>query len=170
MLGIVIAVSHRLGERDQPEIFERRMTVRSDFAPVGLGFDDRAEGGEIAVFIDRGFVPAFAWRADEARQHEPDAVILVHHHETLTRFERLLEQHRIRVPGDLGVLAISQSLDGTKFSGLQENQHVIGAWSVELVVTRIMNHDFGIPAHPRIEMVERRWIEGGSLRRAPKAG
>jgi len=109
--------------------------------------------------------PFLEWR----RQHEPDAVILVHHHEMLTRFERLLEQHRIRVPGDLGVLAISQSLDGTKFSGLQENQHVIGAWSVELVVTRIMNHDFGIPAHPRIEMVERRWIEGRSLRRAPKA-
>lgn len=66
--------SHRLGEREQPEIFERRVPMRSDFAPVGLGVGDRAEGGEIAVFIDRRFVPAFAWRADEARQTGPENI------------------------------------------------------------------------------------------------
>ena len=52
--------SHRLREREQPEILERRMPVRGGFASVGLGVDDRSEDGEIAVFIDRRFVPAFA--------------------------------------------------------------------------------------------------------------
>ena len=45
--------------------------MRGGFAPVSLGVDDRAEGGEIAVFIDRRFVPAFASRPDEARQDRP---------------------------------------------------------------------------------------------------
>ncbi|MGJ4940354.1 hypothetical protein ACQR1W_07240 [Bradyrhizobium sp. HKCCYLS1011] len=63
--------SHPLGEREQPEILERRVPMRGGFAPVSLGVDDRAESGEIAVFIDRGFVPAFALRADQARQDRP---------------------------------------------------------------------------------------------------
>jgi hypothetical protein len=45
--------SHRLDERERPEILERRVPMRGGFAPVSLGVDDRAEGGEIAVFIDR---------------------------------------------------------------------------------------------------------------------
>src|SRR5690242_3007363 len=72
--------SHRLGEREQPEILKRRVPMRGGFAPVSLGVDDRAEGGEIAVFIDRRFVPAFALRADEARQDRPGK----HPHERLT--------------------------------------------------------------------------------------
>lgn len=47
------------------------MATRGGFAPVDLGVDDLAEGGEIAVFIDRHFVPAFALRADQARQGRP---------------------------------------------------------------------------------------------------
>jgi hypothetical protein len=54
-----------------PEIRERGVPMRGDFAPVSLGVDDRAEGGEIIVSIDRRFVPAFALRADEARQDRP---------------------------------------------------------------------------------------------------
>ena len=43
----------------------------------------------------------------------------------------------------------------------------VGSWAVELLVSRIMNRDFGYPSHPRIEMVEMQWIEGKTLR--PKA-
>ena len=35
---------------------------------------------------------------------------------------------------------------------------------VELLAARITNRDLGIPANPRIEMVESRWIENRSLR------
>ena len=59
---------------------------------------------------------------------------------------------------------ISQILEGSSFSGLQENQRMMGAWAVELLVARLMNSDFGIPATPRIEMVESEWINGTTLR------
>ena len=96
------------------------------------------------------------------KRHRPDVIIFVHHYTLLKEFNAIVQQ--FRAPRDLGVLAISQFLGGTNFSGLQENQHLIGAASVELLVARIMNRDFGIPLHPRIEMVERRWIDGKSLR------
>jgi DNA-binding LacI/PurR family transcriptional regulator len=98
-------------------------------------------------------------------QHEPDVILFVHHYDMLADFNAILKARGIRVPRDVGVAVISQTLAGTDFAGLQENQHLIGAWSVELLVSRIMNRDFGIPSHPRIEMVERRWIDGKSLQR-----
>ena len=39
----------------------------------------------------------------------------------------------------------------------------MGAWAVELLADRIANRDLGVPANPRIEMVESEWIDGGSL-------
>lgn len=106
--------------------------------------------------------PLLGWLA----AHRPDVVIFVHEHDALAKFDALLRRNGIRMPKDLGVAAISQSLHDTDFSGFQENQLLIGAWCVELLVSRIMNRDFGIPSHPRIEMVERTWIDGNSLRPA----
>jgi LacI family transcriptional regulator len=54
-------------------------------------------------------------------------------------------------------------IEGSGFAGLQQNQHLIGAWAVELLAARIANRDLGIPAIPRIEMVESQWIDGPSL-------
>lgn len=104
--------------------------------------------------------PLMAWLTT----HRPDVVIFVHHYNMLADFSRVLKANRVRTPQDVGVIAISQTLEHTEFSGLQENQNLIGAWSVELAVSRIMNRDFGLPTHPRIEMVERRWIAGKTLR------
>lgn len=107
--------------------------------------------------------PLLAWMG----RHRPDVVIFVHHYDMLAEFGTILRRRDIRTPRDVGVAVISQNLEGTDFSGLQENQPLIGAWSVELLVSRIMNRDFGIPSHPRIEMIERRWITGKSLRKQP---
>jgi LacI family transcriptional regulator len=68
------------------------------------------------------------------------------------------------VPGGFGVAVLTHLLAGTGFSGMQQNQSLIGAWAVELLVSRIMHRDFGIPTTPHIEMVESRWIDGASLR------
>ncbi len=98
------------------------------------------------------------------RKHRPDVVILAHHYDVLRDFDRLLLRNGIRVPEDLGVAVVTQMITGTRFSGLQANQRLVGQWAVELLVARIMNADFGLPAHPRIEMVEMEWVEGKTLR------
>lgn len=104
--------------------------------------------------------PLIQW----TKQHQPDVLIFIHHHSLLPEFDRVLRRNGIRAPDDIGVAVISQILDQTTFSGMEANQHLIGAWAVELLVGRIANGDFGRPSHPRIEMVDCRWVDGNSLR------
>lgn len=100
------------------------------------------------------------------RSNRPDVIVCVHHRKEVEKLQKLLEGNGISVPGDLGIAAVTQLLDGTHFSGMQQNQRLMGEWAVELLVARIMNHDFGIPSNPRIEMVESEWIDGETLRRS----
>ena len=91
--------------------------------------------------------------------HTPDVLIFVHHSDMLARLRAVLREQRVRVPGQLGVAVLSHLVEGTGFAGLQQNQQL---------AARIANRDFGIPANPRIEMVESEWIPGHSLRPARK--
>lgn len=100
-------------------------------------------------------------------RHRPDVIVFVHLYDMLDDLREILRRNRLRVPEDLGVAVVSQILEGTEFSGMQQNQTLMGAWAVEALVSRIMNHDFGIPENPRIEMVESRWVAGKTLRARP---
>jgi LacI family transcriptional regulator len=103
--------------------------------------------------------PIARWLAAQA----PDVVIFVHLPESIPQLQAILLEQRLRVPSELGVAVLSHIVQGTGFSGLQQNQNLMGAWAVELLAARIANRDFGIPGNPRIEMVESEWIDGGSL-------
>jgi LacI family transcriptional regulator len=161
---------HALGYRRPGLVIGRYEEVRSAHAYLSVyhGWSHIVLGGPATIPVlqlDRvEEQPIAAWYA----QHRPDVLIFVHHYDALPSFQAILKRQRLRMPQDVGVAVISQDLAGTEFSGLQENQHLIGAWAVELLVSRIMNHDFGIPANPRIEMVERQWIDGQTLRAPSK--
>lgn len=98
------------------------------------------------------------------RTNKPDVIIFVHLYNALGELQQVLQRNGLHAPRDLGVVTISQILEGTPFTGMQQNQRLMGAWAVELLVARIHNQDFGIPANPRIEMVESNWVEGQTLR------
>lgn len=119
----------------------------------------RSTGVPVLHLADVEEKPLLAW----LRRHKPDVVIFAHDYTALPHLAQVLRQHQIHVPRDLGVVAISQVLDHTDFSGFHANPHLVGEWAVELLVSRIMNADFGIPTHPRIEMVDMEWVEGKSL-------
>jgi LacI family transcriptional regulator len=99
-------------------------------------------------------------------KHKPDVVLFVHLYDALGELQAVLKRNGINAPADLGVVAVSQILEDTPFTGMQQNQQIMGTWAVELLVSRILNQDFGFPTHPRIEMVESQWIEGTTLRHA----
>ena len=103
-------------------------------------------------------------------KNKPDVVVFAHLYNVLGELEQVLQRNGIRAPEDIGIVTVSQILEGTPFSGMQQNQQVMGTWAVELLVSRILNQDFGFPSHPRIEMVESQWIEGRTLRPATIAG
>jgi DNA-binding LacI/PurR family transcriptional regulator len=97
-------------------------------------------------------------------KNRPDVALFVHTPDMIGRFREFLNRLQIEVPGRLGVAVISHIVEGSGFSGMQQNQRLMGAWAVELLAARIANNDLGIPANPRIEMVESEWVEGKSLR------
>jgi LacI family transcriptional regulator len=103
--------------------------------------------------------PVLGWLAEQ----EPDVILFVNSPDTIPHLRAILRAQRRRVPRELGVAVLSHLVQGTGFSGLQQNQLLMGAWAVELLAARIANRDLGIPANPRIEMVESEWIDGGSL-------
>jgi LacI family transcriptional regulator len=103
------------------------------------------------------------------RAHRPDVLLFVHLYDAIEDLKGVLKRNGVRVPQDVGVVAVSQILEGTGLSGLEQNQELMGAWGVELLVARITHQDFGIPNYPRIEMVEGRWVNGQSLERRPPA-
>jgi LacI family transcriptional regulator len=160
---------HQLGYRRPGLVIGRYEEMRSAHAYlcVYLGWSHLVLGTPSAIPVLQldgvEEKPLATW----LQQHEPDVVIFVHHYNALPEFDAVLRRQRIAVPQELGVAVISQIVSGTRFSGLQENQQLIGAWAVELLVGRILHRDFGIPAHPRIEMVEREWIDGKTLRPQP---
>jgi hypothetical protein len=103
--------------------------------------------------------PLLAWLG----RARPDVLVFVHLYDMLAELRAVLRRNRERVPSGLGVAVLSQIVEGSGFSGLQQNQPLMGAWAVELLAARITNRDLGIPANPRIEMVEGEWVEGGTL-------
>lgn len=104
--------------------------------------------------------PLVSWM----HRHRPDVMIFAHHYQALPELRRLLDRRRVRTPDDLGVAVVTQVAEGSGFSGLQGNQHLVGSCAVELLVSRIISGDFGLPAHPRTELVEMEWVEGATLR------
>ncbi|MFA5263647.1 MAG: LacI family DNA-binding transcriptional regulator [Opitutaceae bacterium] len=157
---------HALGYRRPGLAISHYEEVRSAHAYVSayLGWHDSRLGSSSAVPVLRlaqlEETPLMNW----LEQQRPDVIVLVNVTDALAEFRQIIRRQRIRIPEDLGVVVISQDLKGTGFSGMQENQWQIGAWTVELVVSRIMNLDLGIPATPRLELVESVWVDGNSLR------
>jgi DNA-binding LacI/PurR family transcriptional regulator len=108
--------------------------------------------------------PLLAW----LREQRPDVLVFAHVSHTLIEFRSFLRANRIRVPKDLSVAVITQVIAKSDFSGMQQNQQVMGSRMVELLASLIMNLDIGFPTHPRIEMVESDWVDGSSLRTQPR--
>lgn len=98
-------------------------------------------------------------------ENRPDVIVFVHLPEMIARFRTALSRLQIRIPKNLGVIVLSHEVEGSGFSGLQQNQRLMGSWAVELLAARIANQDLGIPINPRTEMVESEWINGDSLQK-----
>lgn len=156
---------HALGYRRPGLVLGMHEDTRSAYAHASayLGWCEHTLGQGRALPILRLREVEEAQLAGWYGQQRPDVLLFVHLPDMIPRFRAVIRRLQIDVPARLGVAVLSHLVDGTGFSGLQQNQRLMGAWAVELLAARIANRDFGIPASPRTEMVESEWIEGGSL-------
>ena len=157
---------HRLGYRRPGLVLGDKSAIRSADTYLGayLGWCFQRFGRPLPI------PPLRLGQIDERtllrwmQQEEPDVMIVVQNREELLKFGTILQRKGIRCPQDIGLAALCQFLEGTEFAGMQANQQLLGAWMVELLADRILNHDLGIPRHPRTVMVESQWVGGRSLR------
>jgi LacI family transcriptional regulator len=57
---------------------------------------------------------------------------------------------------------------GSALSGVEENQEMVGAAAIDLVATQIMSNSHGLPAHPKLILIEGTWVDGETMRFNPK--
>lgn len=113
-----------------------------------LRIEDDVAGSGLADWLDR---------------HAPDVIIFVNH--DLEGLARVLERRREAGLPRVSAVALTHFIEGSGFAGLQQNQQQMGAAAVELVVTRILRNEVGLPTDPHIEMVESRWVNLDALGR-----
>jgi LacI family transcriptional regulator len=104
--------------------------------------------------------PAFKkWHA----RWQPDALLTLYGHESAW-----LEILGLRAPRDLGLACLIRP-PGSALAGINDRYDQIGAATVELVASKIAFNQYGIPAQPKIILVEGHWLDGKSLRRVGPA-
>lgn len=120
----------------------------------------RPPSAPLLILTRGGATEAPGWIA----RNKFDVVIALHDTSGLVELGVQLQRQGVHWPADIGLVAIAPILEGTGFSGLQEDHRLIGRWSVEMLVERILHHELGLPANPRLQMVESQWVKGNSLR------
>jgi LacI family transcriptional regulator len=88
------------------------------------------------------------------RTHHPDALLVI-----TGEAQVWLESLGYAIPGDFALACLVRSRDGN-FAGVDEKNDVLGEAAVELVASRIARNEFGLPKHPRLTVIDGRWIDG----------
>jgi LacI family transcriptional regulator len=158
---------HALGYRRPGLVLGTHEDDRSAYAHSAayLGWCEHMFGSQAALPILRLREVEEPALTDWLVRNRPDVVIFVHLPEMIARFRAVLKRLQISIPKNLGVVVLSHEVEGSGFSGLQQNQRLMGSWAVELLAARIANQDLGVPIDPRTELVESEWINGDSLRK-----
>ncbi len=143
--------------------------------------DDKAESSYLSSWLlthwkrpDLGCVPPLL--LDDAREevvaaplrkwlreHQPDVVI------GLAYIGRKTQELGWAVPEQIGFANLSVNLAEPHWSGIYQNNKMIGRGAVDLVVGMLQRGDRGIPEIPIRLSVESTWMPGTTLRPQPEA-
>lgn len=94
------------------------------------------------------------------KRHKPTAIV-----SHISEVRTWLEAAGRSVPDDVSLVTLSRAFDRS-WSGIDQQEAEIGRRAVELLVTLFHSGERGAPATPLRLLVEGRWIEGETTRRA----
>lgn len=121
-----------------------------------------------------GRVPVFPFDpADKAgfrawvEAHEPDGILCLH-----PEIRGWLEQMGRRVPESVGIAHLDYSnAELTGWAGMQQNNNLVGAAAVDLVIGQLHRNEAGVPDFRKSILIESTWVPGGTMPpRAPAMG
>lgn len=105
--------------------------------------------------LSRGFAPFSAWM----EEHQPDALISFD-----THVPGWLEKMGIRFPDQIGFVVHDWTPQMKDYAGIYQRRDHLAASAVDLIVTQLSQHEYGVPAVPRQIMIPPQWIDGPSVR------
>lgn len=130
--------------------------------------------GYLAAQSVRGGKPAVPplimreWNKDEfarwLRRGEPDAIITIGE-----RVALWLKELGWRVPADVGLANVDLRPTMVGMTGIDQNSRQVGAAAVDLLVSLLSGHERGVPAVPRITMIEGTFVAGETVRQVAGA-
>jgi LacI family transcriptional regulator len=95
---------------------------------------------------------------DWLAKHKPDVLVA----SDIALIEWVKETH-LRIPEDMG-FALLERYPG--YAGLDQKPGMVGAAAIDLVIGLIQRNETGLPADPKVVMVEGGWNEGPTIRPA----
>ncbi len=143
-------------ERGRDERTQRR------FSAAFRSFQESEPGIEAVPLLipEAGRQPEFsAW----FRRHRPD-VVLSHFTETID----WMEQSGARVPARQGFASLNLIYRNRPCAGLDQQPRELGARAAELLIAQLQRNELGIPEWPTTTTIAARWVEGPTVRKAPK--
>jgi LacI family transcriptional regulator len=93
-------------------------------------------------------------------ENRPEAIICLTQHVPVW-----LAQHKIDVPGEVGMVILSRHENEPDWSGIDQHTGLVGSAGVEIVAEQLMLNQRGCPAYPKTVFIEGEWIPGSSTRR-----
>jgi DNA-binding LacI/PurR family transcriptional regulator len=91
------------------------------------------------------------------KKYRPDAILT-----DVADLREILEQLDLRIPGDIGLAAIS-ILDGKADAGIDQNSERIGEVSVATLISLMTQAQYNIQVIAHEILVESKWVDGQSL-------
>lgn len=93
-------------------------------------------------------------------RYRPTAIV-----STVSEVKIWLEGAGFEIPEDISIVTLSRIFD-PDWSGIDQQEKEIGARAVELLISLFQSGERGVPATPLRMLVEGRWIDSGTVRKA----
>jgi LacI family transcriptional regulator len=98
------------------------------------------------------------------RGHAPD-VIIGQSSPAALHYTAWLSHLGLGVPGDIGLVALDVDTEADhQCSGIVQDYEHVAAAAVELVASEVRCGEKGLPATPKVLLIEGRWQDGGTIR------
>ncbi len=96
--------------------------------------------------------------------NRPDVLVLHQSPAFIAGVTSYLKRQRLRIPREVGLALLDLNPDRKYYSGICQDPNLMGATAAEMLIGRVLLHDFQLPSHPKVELVEGEWNEGRTLR------
>jgi len=140
----------------------RKRFFRECRIPIFAGLKPPGENGKptFADFLERSEHLFQKWY----EKWRPDVLL------TLAGFEgEWLKAMGLRIPEDVGLACLTQPIH-SGYARVDEQGTVVGATALELVAAKIARNEYGPPVHPKLTMIEGRWVDGITVQKKAMTG